>query len=62
MEKNSSLWAYVSAGASSLFGFMTLEDFALWVGIVTAIGTALWNWYVGRERLRLLREKGRDVD
>lgn len=56
MEKNASLWAYLSAGVSGLFGVVTLEAVALWVGIITALFTAGWNWYTKREELKLKRK------
>lgn len=45
MEKHSSVWAYLTAMGTALFGGVTLQDVALWVGIITAIGTFLVNWY-----------------
>ena len=45
MEKHSSAWAYLTALGTALFGSVTIEHLALWVGIITAIGTFLVNWY-----------------
>lgn len=45
MEKHSSAWAYLTSLGIALFGGATLEDVALWVGIITALGTFLVNWY-----------------
>ena len=45
MEKHSSSWAYLTALGTALFGGVTLEHIALWVGIITTIGTFLVNWY-----------------
>lgn len=44
-ERHSSLWAYLAAGFATVFGGFTLQDVALWVGIITAIGTFVVNWY-----------------
>ena len=45
MEKHSSIWAYMSSLGTAVFGGLTLQDVALWVGIITAIGTFVVNWY-----------------
>ena len=45
MEKGTTLSSYIAAALASAFGALTLQDAALWVGIVTAIGTFLVNWY-----------------
>jgi len=45
MEKHSSFTAYVASVATALFGGLTLQDVALWVGIITALGTFAVNWY-----------------
>ena len=45
MEKHSSVWAYLTSLGTALFGGVTLQDMALWVGIITALGTFLVNWY-----------------
>ena len=45
MEKHSSVWAYLAALCTALFGGVTLQDVALWAGIITAFGTFLVNWY-----------------
>ena len=49
MEKHSSVWAYLTSLGTALFGGVTLQDVALWVGIVTALGTFLVNWYYKRK-------------
>lgn len=41
MEKNSSLAAYVA----SVTTVLTLQDLAMVVGILTALGTFVVNWY-----------------
>jgi len=45
MEKHTSGFAYIAAVASAAFSGLTLHDVALGVGIFTAIGTFLVNWY-----------------
>lgn len=45
MGKHSSVWAYLTSLGTALFGGVTLQDVALWVGIITALGTFLVNWY-----------------
>lgn len=51
MEKHSSIssdsgiWAYLASVSTALFGGLTLQDVALWVGIITTIGTFAVNWY-----------------
>ena len=49
MEKHSSVWAYLASLSTALFGGVTLQDVALWVGIITALGTFLVNWYYKRK-------------
>ena len=44
MEKHSSVWAYLTSLGTALFGGVTLQDVALWVGIIPALGTFLVNW------------------
>ena len=59
MEKHSSTWAYFTALCTALFGGMTLENIALWVGIITALGTFLVNWYYkAREDARAEKPNG----
>lgn len=45
MEKHSSVWAYIASVGTALFGGVTLQEIALWVGIITALGTFFVNWY-----------------
>ena len=51
MEKHSSIssissnWAYIAAASTAIFGKLTLQDVAMWVGIITALGTFAVNWY-----------------
>lgn len=44
MEKTT-VWAYLTSLFTVLFGGITLEQVALWVGIITAVGTFVINWY-----------------
>ena len=67
MEKHSSIssiWAYLTSVSTALFGGLTLQDVALWVGIITTIGTFAVNWYYkdrehDREEERAERQHGR---
>lgn len=45
MEKHSSLWAYFTGIGTAFVGGITLEQAAMWVGILTALGTFIVNWY-----------------
>ena len=45
MEKHSSIWAYLAAVGTAIFGGLTLQDVALGVGIITTLGTFAVNWY-----------------
>ena len=45
MEKHSSVWAYLASLGTALVGGVTLQEVALWVGLITALGTFLVNWY-----------------
>ena len=64
MEKHSSLFAYITSMGTAIFGGLTLQDVALWVGIITTIGTFVVNWYYkerehDREEERAERQHGR---
>lgn len=45
ISSDSSIWAYLTSVSTALFGGLTLQDVALWVGIITTIGTFAVNWY-----------------
>ena len=45
MEKHSSIPAYLASVGTAIFGGLTLQDVALWVGIITTMGTFAVNWY-----------------
>lgn len=45
MEKHSSIFAYLTSVGTAIFGGLTLQDVAMWVGIITAAGTFIVNWY-----------------
>ena len=60
MEKHSSAWAYLTSLGTVLFGKVALEDMAMWVGIITALGTFIVNWYYkAREDDRAEKRHGR---
>lgn len=44
MKDKASWCAYLSSGWGVLMG-LTVQEFALWVGIITGLGTFLVNWY-----------------
>jgi Bacteriophage holin family HP1 len=45
MDRLRSIVAYIASLGSMLFGKMNLEELAIYVGIVTAVGTFIINWY-----------------
>ena len=64
MEKHSSIWAYLASVGTAILGRLTLQDVALWIGIITTIGTFAVNWYYkerehDREDERMERRYGR---
>lgn len=61
MDEHSSIWAYIAAISTAIFGKLTLQDVAMWVGIITALGTFAVNWYYkDRENERAERLYGGD--
>lgn len=65
MEKHSSIWAYLTSVGTVILGGLTLQHVALWVGIITTIGTFAVNWYYkdrehDREDERAERRHGRN--
>lgn len=60
MDTRSTLVAYLTSGFNVILGSITLEKFAVIVGIATALATFLLNWYYrAREDERQAR---RDAD
>jgi len=57
MEQKSSFTSYVAAWVSVTFGSVSLDRVAVWIGIVTAIGTFALNWYYKAREDR--RQEGR---
>lgn len=57
MEGKTSLLAYWVSWFLALFGTLTLQDVALYVGIGTAVGTFVVNWYYNRRRTRFVEGK-----
>jgi hypothetical protein len=45
LDNKTSIAAYATSATTSVFGAITLSDFALWVGILTSVGTFALNWY-----------------
>lgn len=57
MEKHSTITAYMTSFGTAIFGGVTLQDAALFVGILTAIGTFVVNlYYKQREDARADRQ------
>lgn len=52
LEKHTSMGAYLTSLCTAIFGGLTLQDVALWVGIATSIATFLVNWYYKERELR----------
>ncbi len=50
MEKHTSSVAYAAGWLTAFFGGVTLEKFAVMVGIATSIGTFVVNWYYARKK------------
>jgi multisubunit Na+/H+ antiporter MnhF subunit len=57
MYKHTSATAYITSFLTAVFGGVTLQDVAMAVGILTAIGTFGVNWYYKR-REDLRAERG----
>ncbi|MCD1124830.1 phage holin family protein [Jinshanibacter sp. LJY008] len=49
MDKYSSPASYFYSVFIALFGTLTLNDWAILVGIITGLGTFLVNWYYKRK-------------
>lgn len=61
MEKQSSVWAYMVSVFTTLFGGLTLDKFAVLVGIGATVGTFAVNWYYRAQenaRAKERHEKG----
>lgn len=50
MEKHTSAVAQVASWFTVLMGGITLEEFAMIVGILTSLGTFAVNWYYARKK------------
>lgn len=50
MEQRSSVIAHTAGWLTTFLGGLTLEKFAVIVGIATSVGTFLVNWYYARKR------------
>ncbi len=53
MEKITSNTSYAAGGISALFGVISLNEVALFIGIVLSVGTFLINW-VYRHKMYIL--------
>jgi len=45
MEKHTSVLSYITGGATAGAGALTLNDWAIVVGIITTVATFGLNWY-----------------
>lgn len=55
--------AAVGAGsATALFGAMSLNDWAIIIGIICTIGTFGLNWYYKRKEFQLMKVKAHITD
>lgn len=61
MDKHWSLPAYITAGLTAFAGWINLEKAAVLIGIATALGTFVLNWfYKHREHKMLVKRYGSD--
>lgn len=58
MESKSSTISYITGIFTATFGSLTAQEFAIWVGIATTIGTFLVNWYYKAKEARRVRNEG----
>ena len=58
MESKSSPISYIAGVFTATFGSLTAQEFAIWVGIATTIGTFLVNWYYKAKEARRVRTEG----
>lgn len=56
LDKHTSLWSYFTGTLTAVMGGITLEKFAVLVGIATSIGTFLVNWYYKRQEARRAKQ------
>lgn len=62
MDKYSSQLSYWVASLLAATGAMTLQDWAVMVGIVSVIFTAVVNWYYKRKLVNKLTARGYDKE
>lgn len=58
MEKYSSHASFSMAWLLTVFGAMTLQDWAVLIGILLGIGTFVVNWYYKRKLVNALAARG----
>lgn len=58
MESKSSPISYITGVFTATFGSLTAQEFAIWVGIATTVGTFLVNWYYKAKEARRVRTEG----
>ena len=60
MDKHTSNASYITSVCTAVAGGVTLQEFALVIGIVATIGTFLVNWYYKHKEFKH-REAGCEV-
>ena len=50
MDKHTSWVAHTTGWLTAFFGGITLEKFAVMVGIATSLGTFAVNWYYAKKK------------
>lgn len=58
MEKHTSVVAHVTGWLTAAFGGLTLEKFAVIVGIATSLGTFAVNWYYAKKKATKDEQQG----
>lgn len=56
MDKITSFIAYWLSVALAVFGTMTPQDFAAWVGALGVVVTVSVNWYYRRKTFQLMKD------
>lgn len=59
MSNTSSSIAVGTSSATAMFGALSLNDWAIIIGIVCTVGTFALNWYYKRKSFRLLEKEYR---
>ena len=57
MNQTSSSVAVGTGSATAMFGALSINDWAIIIGIVCTVGTFALNWYYKRKEFLLLQEQ-----